>query len=215
MRSIGLDVGKHFAEVAISEPGRGTRSGGRISASPEGLQAYAATLGPDDQVVLEATTNTWAIVELLEARGRSHRRPEDVVVHPRVEAAEWRQLDDFGVSDPLSGEAPWTSVHGPCNTRVGTRTAARTSLTLRSIAVRNDVNAAPGLRLRLMCHPNQSRKASFSAISGAHSAASRSRYSRAPQPARTSASRLRHCSGCVRPRVVVGTRTLDPRIEEH
>lgn len=66
MRSIGLDVGKHFAEVAISEPGRGTRPGGRISASPESLQAYAATLGPDDQVVLEATTNTWAIVEVLE-----------------------------------------------------------------------------------------------------------------------------------------------------
>jgi len=66
MRSIGLDVGKHVAEVAISEPGRGTRSAGRISASPESLRAFATTLRPDDQVVLEATTNTWAIVELLE-----------------------------------------------------------------------------------------------------------------------------------------------------
>jgi transposase len=66
MRSIGLDVGKRFAEVAISEPGRGIRSGGRISASPDSLTAFAATLGPGDQVVLEATTNTWTIVELLE-----------------------------------------------------------------------------------------------------------------------------------------------------
>jgi transposase len=66
MRSIGLDVGKQFAEVAISEPGKRVRSGGRISASPESLQAFARTLGPDDQVVLEATTNTWAIVEVLE-----------------------------------------------------------------------------------------------------------------------------------------------------
>ncbi len=66
MRSIGLDVGKRFAEVAIAEPGGRTRSGGRISASPESLQAFAATLGPDDQVVLEATTNTWSIVEALE-----------------------------------------------------------------------------------------------------------------------------------------------------
>ncbi len=66
MRSIGLDVGKRFAEVAISEPGRGTGSGGRISASADSLRAFAATLGPDDQVVLEATTNTWPIVELLE-----------------------------------------------------------------------------------------------------------------------------------------------------
>ena len=65
MRSIGLDVGKHVAEVAIKEPGGRTRSGGRISATPESLSAFAATLGPDDQVVLEAT-NTWPIVELLE-----------------------------------------------------------------------------------------------------------------------------------------------------
>jgi len=62
----GLDVGKHVAEVAIREPGRGTRSGGRISASQESLRAYAATLGTDDQVVLEAATDTWAIVEVLE-----------------------------------------------------------------------------------------------------------------------------------------------------
>ncbi len=66
MRSIGLDVGSRVAEVAIVEPGRAARSGGRISASPEGLSTFAASLGPDDQVVLEATTNTWAIVELLE-----------------------------------------------------------------------------------------------------------------------------------------------------
>jgi transposase len=66
MRSIGLDVGRHVAEVAIAEPGLRTRSGGRIGASPESLEAFAATLSADDQVVLEATTNTWAIVELLE-----------------------------------------------------------------------------------------------------------------------------------------------------
>ena len=67
VRSIGLDVGRAMAEVAIVEPGGRTRSAGRIEATPEGLRAFARTLGPDDQVVLEATTNTWAIVELLEA----------------------------------------------------------------------------------------------------------------------------------------------------
>jgi hypothetical protein len=54
MRSIGLDVGKRFAEVAISEPGRGTRSGGRISASPDSLSALAATLGPDEPTLSPA-----------------------------------------------------------------------------------------------------------------------------------------------------------------
>ena len=34
MRSIGIDVGKRFAEIAIAEPGGRTRSGGRISATP-------------------------------------------------------------------------------------------------------------------------------------------------------------------------------------
>lgn len=67
MRSIGLDVGRHSAEVAIVGVDGKTRQGGRIPATPEGLSAFAATLGPDDRVVLEATTNTWAIVELLEA----------------------------------------------------------------------------------------------------------------------------------------------------
>lgn len=66
MRSIGLDVGTRWAEVAVAEEGRRARPEGRIGASPEALAAFAATLGPDDQVVLEATLNTWAIVDLLE-----------------------------------------------------------------------------------------------------------------------------------------------------
>ncbi len=67
MRTIGLDVGKSFAEVAVIEAGGHARPAGRIATSPEGLRAFAASLGPDDQVVLEATTNTWAIAELLAA----------------------------------------------------------------------------------------------------------------------------------------------------
>lgn len=68
MRSIGLDVGRQVAEVAIVDGGGAARPVGRISASPESLRAFAATLGPGDEVVLEATANTWAIVELLEQR---------------------------------------------------------------------------------------------------------------------------------------------------
>jgi len=66
MRSIGLDVGRDSAEVAIVGVDGRTGSGGRIRTTPEDLTAFARTLGPDDRVVLEATTNTWAIVELLE-----------------------------------------------------------------------------------------------------------------------------------------------------
>ncbi|MGH2358848.1 MAG: IS110 family transposase, partial [Candidatus Limnocylindria bacterium] len=66
MRTIGLDVHRHFAEVAILDGPR--RSAQRISTDPQALRAFAATLGTEDQVVLEATANTWAIAELL----RSH-----------------------------------------------------------------------------------------------------------------------------------------------
>lgn len=65
MRSIGLDVHKHFAEVAIVEPGQGIVSRQRLPVSPASLRQFAAGLGPDDQVVLEASFNTWAVADLL------------------------------------------------------------------------------------------------------------------------------------------------------
>jgi transposase len=63
MRTIGLDVHRRFAEVAILE-GKEERHQ-RISTEPDALRDFARTLGPDDQVVLEATANTWAIADLL------------------------------------------------------------------------------------------------------------------------------------------------------
>ncbi len=65
MRTIGLDVHKHFAEVAIHEPGKGLRRGERITTAPASLRAFAKTLSSEDQIVLESTSNTWAIAELL------------------------------------------------------------------------------------------------------------------------------------------------------
>lgn len=67
MRTIGLDVHKRFAEVAILEPGRAQPLRRRIDVTPAALRAFADTLGADDQLVLEASTNTWAVTELLAA----------------------------------------------------------------------------------------------------------------------------------------------------
>ena len=67
MRTIGLDVHKRFAEVAIRSAPGATPTRRRIATTPAALRAFAATLGPQDQVVLEATMNTWAIAELLSA----------------------------------------------------------------------------------------------------------------------------------------------------
>lgn len=66
MRTIGLDVHRRFAEIAILE-GKEERQL-RISTEPEALRDFARMLGPHDQVVLEATANTWPIADLLAQR---------------------------------------------------------------------------------------------------------------------------------------------------
>lgn len=65
MRAIGLDVHKHFAEVAVVEPGYGIVKRERISVTPADLRQFASRLRADDQVVLEASFNTWAVADLL------------------------------------------------------------------------------------------------------------------------------------------------------
>ncbi len=65
MRLFGLDVHREFTQVAMLEQGRITHLG-RIPTTPEALRAFAQTLSADDQVVLEATGNTYAIVQVLQ-----------------------------------------------------------------------------------------------------------------------------------------------------
>ncbi len=67
MRTIGLDVHKYFAEVAVLEAGQEIRHSGRIRTTPTAFRAFAQTLRPTDHVVLEASMNTWPIAELLSA----------------------------------------------------------------------------------------------------------------------------------------------------
>lgn len=62
MRSIGMDVHRSFAQVAILEDGSTTDV--RIDLDHDAVVAFGQTLRPDDEVVLEATGNTAAIVRL-------------------------------------------------------------------------------------------------------------------------------------------------------
>src|SRR5215212_7550180 len=66
-RCIGLDVHREFAQVAVWQAGAVTQAG-RIATTAEELRAFAETLGPVDEVALEATCNTWAIATLLASR---------------------------------------------------------------------------------------------------------------------------------------------------
>jgi transposase len=67
MRAIGLDVHKHFAEIAVLAPGQQIERPERICTTPAALRAFARTLMPTDRVVLEASVNTWPIADLLSA----------------------------------------------------------------------------------------------------------------------------------------------------
>jgi transposase len=64
VRSIGMDVHRSFAQIAIVDQGV-CRDAGRIGVRPQDLREWASTLRHDDQVVLEATTNSDAIATML------------------------------------------------------------------------------------------------------------------------------------------------------
>lgn len=64
MRSIGMDVHRSFAQVAIHEDGLTAKSF-RVELEHDAVVAFGKSLRPDDEVVLEATGNTVAIVRLL------------------------------------------------------------------------------------------------------------------------------------------------------
>jgi transposase len=66
-RCFGLDVHREFAQVAIWQDGL-VRQAGQIAMTPEGLRVFADSLAPSDEVALEATGNTHAIVRALRGR---------------------------------------------------------------------------------------------------------------------------------------------------
>jgi transposase len=92
MRHIGLDIGRDFAHVAVVEGTGHARRLPRVAMGDE-FRAFAETLGPEDSVALEASTNTWALADLL---GRHAGRV--VVSNPlatRAIAAAKRKTDDI------------------------------------------------------------------------------------------------------------------------
>jgi transposase len=144
MRSFGLDVGRSFAELALSEPGRATRDLGRIEMSAAALAAFAASLGPDDAVALEASTNCWAIAELL-ARGDVGRV---VVSNPlrtraiadaktKTDTIDARTLAELLAADYL----PEVWQPDPATIRLRRLTSHRAALVRDRTAARNRVSA--------------------------------------------------------------------------
>ncbi len=64
MRTIGMDIHRSFAQVAFLEGGV-IKEERRLELTRDAVIAFAQTLKPDDEVVLEATGNTAAVVRLV------------------------------------------------------------------------------------------------------------------------------------------------------
>lgn len=64
MRSIGMDVHRSFAQAAVLDRGKVTEEF-RVELDYDAVVAFGQKLRKDDEVILEATGNTSAIVRLL------------------------------------------------------------------------------------------------------------------------------------------------------
>ena len=87
MRVIGLDIHRSFAVIAILEDGV-LRSSERFALEHNGVVAFAKTLRPDDEVVLEATRNTTAVVRLI----APHVRRVAIANPVQVRAIAWAKV---------------------------------------------------------------------------------------------------------------------------
>jgi transposase len=151
MRYVGLDVGRDFAHAAVVD-GRGSaRKLGRFRMGEE-LAAFAASLGPNDAVALEASGNTWALAELL---GRHAGRV--VVSNPlrtRAIADAKRKTDDIDaatLAELLAADyLPAVWVPDAATRQLRRLVAHRASLVRDRTATRNRVTA---ILSRALLHP--------------------------------------------------------------
>jgi transposase len=148
MRYVGLDVGRDFAHVAVVEE-KGTAR--RLPRVPMGdaFREFAATLGPQDVVALEASTNTWALAELL---GRHAGRV--VVSNPlrtRAIADAKRKTDDIDaatLAELLAADyLPEVWVPDEATRRLRRLVSLRAGLVRDRTATRNRVTAVLSRRL--------------------------------------------------------------------
>ncbi|MFL5864948.1 MAG: IS110 family transposase [Solirubrobacteraceae bacterium] len=140
MRTVALDVHKRFAEIAVHEDG-GLRRLGRIETGQ--LQAFADSLGPEDHVVVESTSMTWAIAELLARHaGRvtvSNPMRTRAIASAKVKTdkIDAKVLAQLGAADFL----PEVWAPDPATRALRRRIAHRCSLVRQRTRLRNQIHA--------------------------------------------------------------------------
>jgi transposase len=142
MRCYGLDIGRDFAHLALVEGGGPARPLGRLRVGSE-LEAFAATLGPDDTVALEASGNTWAITELL--AGHAGRVIVSNPLRTRAIADAKRKTDDIDAATlaelAAAGYLPEVWVPDEATRRLRRLTAHRAGLVRERTMSRERVGA--------------------------------------------------------------------------
>ena len=119
MRVIGMDIHRVFAEVAALLDGQATRLG-RVDMRRDRLEAFArSTLTHDDHVVVEATGNAAAVVEVL--------RPTPFKVLPGLGETGPRPANptDSAVGDALRTRHRPSQQEAPCMPSCHRRTPSK------------------------------------------------------------------------------------------
>jgi transposase len=154
MRSIGLDIHRDFAEVAIAEGGE-LRSPGRIEMNPEALELFAQSLGRTDQVAMEVSGNAWEVARII----RPHVA-RVVVVSPadtgiRSARAKTDRLDARALAKLLAaGELQSVWVPDDQTRAMRRRLSRRRKLLTVRTKAKNEIHAA--LMRRLVTKPKVS-----------------------------------------------------------
>ena len=141
-RSIGMDVHRDFCEIAVADGGR-ARSAGRVATTPEDLGLFAASLAPDDRVVLEATGNALAIARIIEPHVAevvlAHAQQVRAISHARVKTDK---IDARVLADLLAADLIPRVWVGDERTRTLRRLVSRRrGLVKRRTQVKNEVSA--------------------------------------------------------------------------
>lgn len=142
MRTIGLDVHRDFCEVAIIDGGV-IRGAPRVPTTPEDLAAFAQSLLPTDQVVLENTSNARAVASIIEPHvGRvaiANALAVKLIAHARVKTD---RIDARVLAQLLAAGFLPEVYFGDEDTRVmRRRISRRAALVKQRTAAKNEIHA--------------------------------------------------------------------------
>jgi transposase len=152
MRVIGLDVSRTVAEIAYLEGGR-IQPGGRVELVSPALQGFAKRLRRSDEVVLEATGNTAAIVAALKPYVARVIVANPLQVRLIAEAKVKTDKIDAAVLAQLyaSGFLPEVWIPDEDTLALRRQVARRAQIVRQRVRLKNEIHSVLAAHLRPKC----------------------------------------------------------------